>query len=103
MLESERDGLTLWSRGEQERTEARECDKKTSSIREQVGEQSGDVREAECFSPVMFSCQGGELALTRALVKPERAEWGWLWVSAKHQRKEGCMEQWERLTWRWAY
>ena len=47
--------------------------------------------------------QGGELALTRALVKPERAEWGWLWVSAKHQGKEGCMEQWERLTWRWAY
>lgn len=44
--------------GEQERTEARECDKKTSSIREQVGEQSGDVREAECFSPVMFSCRG---------------------------------------------
>ena len=31
------------------------------------------VRENGCFSPMMFSCAGtGELALSRALVKPER-------------------------------
>lgn len=59
MLESERDGLTLWSRGEQERTEARECDKKTSSIREPSGGAiRRPVREAECVSPMMFSCTG---------------------------------------------
>ena len=63
-----------------------------------MGEQTGDRSGRLSVSlPRCSAAQGQE---PRTLVKPER---GGRVAAALGVWKEGCMEQWERLTRRWAH